>query len=79
MASQLCDGLGTYSKIYKEKSGHLNVSCDAFVSRSGFGDPLPCFSRLITNNDSVTPSPCLCHRVQQSALDSFPLSDKEAL
>ena len=79
MAGQLRDCLGAYSKIYPEKSGQLNVGCDALVSRSGFGDPLPCFSRFITNNDSVTPGPCLCHCVQLSALDWFSLSNKEAL
>src|SRR2546425_2116815 len=79
MAGQLCDRLGSYSKIYTEKSRHLNVSRNAFVPRNRSRVSLPRSSRLVRNSDSAAPGHSLCDCVQQSALDSFSLPDKEAL
>jgi len=65
MAGQFCNCLGADSKIYAEKSRHINVIFYALFSRSRPSGPFPCPSVLVTNSDYPAYDPCLrpCYSV----------------
>src|SRR6266571_7514927 len=80
MASQRCHSFRAHSKIYPEKSGGFDVSCNASVSWRHSRDRLSSSAdRHIRNNDSVVLSPKLCHCVQHCALAHLSFPDEEVL
>src|SRR5207253_9112980 len=79
MASQLRDSLNDYSKIFQQKSEHLNVSWDALAPWSGTGHCLSCSSDLARNNDSSILRLSLRYRVQRRPMDNFSFSIQESL
>ena len=80
MASQRCHSFHAHSKIYPEKSGGFDVSCNASVSWRHSRDRLSSSAdRPARNNDSVVLSPKLCHCVQHCALAHLSFPDEEVL
>ena len=80
MASERCHIFRAHSKIYPEKSGRFDVSCDALISWRPSRDRLSSSSpRLARNNDSDIVSPKLCHWLQRCALDHLSFLDEEVL
>src|SRR5438445_10039684 len=79
MASQLRDSFNAYSKIFQQKSEHLNVSWDALAPWSSAGHCLSCSSGLAWNSDSGVLDLNLLDCVQRCPLDNFSLSIRESL
>src|SRR6266704_1572937 len=80
MASQRRHSFRAHSKIYAEKSGRFDVSCNALDSWSCSRDRLSSSAaRPARNSDSVVLSPKLCHYVQHWALDHLSFLDEEVL
>src|SRR2546422_3647131 len=78
MASQLRDSFNAYSKIFQQKSEHLNVSWDAPAPWSSSRNCLSCSSDLAWNNDSGVLDLNLRDCVQRCPLDNFPFSIQES-
>src|SRR5213594_5277682 len=80
MASQRRHSFRAHSKIYAEKSGRFDVSCNALDSWCRSRDRLSSSSASSArNSDSVVLSPKLCYCVQHWALDHLSFPDQEVL